>query len=397
MSSLGASILSVNMEIIEVKTKQDWQLFHRVPQRVYQQDPNWILPLEADIESIFDVSKNSLFNNGEAKCFVLLEKHQPYGRIAAFIDFKSQSNQIYKQGGIGFFECIENHDYARSLFEVAEAYLQTQGIELIDAMINFGSRDKYWGLLVRGFQPPLFQENYHPPYYQKLLLDNNYQPYEQILTYAGDTQDMPFKRLRAISQRLQQRQPMYVKGFSFDEQERFIKDFCEICNAAFAHNSMSPEQVEQMLDRGKDIIDPQLMCIGYYQDKPAGYIVLYPDINPLLKNVKGKLNLWNIPVFLFKKQFTSTFAAKGISIGIHPDYQAQGIVALLIDFLCSERNIKRYPQIYLAGISTQNHQIRSIYNKLNLDIARVHCTYRKALREDIPIEPLEFIDFEAKS
>ncbi len=380
------------MEIIKVKTQQDWQLFHRVPHKVYEKDPNWIAPLEEDIESIFDINKNYLLNNGKAQCFVLLENNQPYGRIAAFIDYNFQPNPTYKQGGIGFFECIDNSNYAHSLFQIAEDYLHAQGIELIDAMINFGSRDKYWGLLIKGFEPPLFQENYHPDYYQKFLLDNNYQPQEQILTYGGNVQNIPFKRLRVISQRLQQRQPMYIRGFSFAEQERFVQDFCQICNAAFAHNSISSAQVNQMIDQGKDIIDPHLMCIGYYEDQPAGYIVLYPDINPLLKSVKGRLNLWNIPIFLLKKQFTSTYCAKGISIGIHPDYQAQGIVALLIDFLCSERNLKRYPYIYLAGITAQNHQIRSIYNKLNLKIERVHCTYRKALREDIVIEPSKFVE-----
>lgn len=371
------------MEIIEVKTKEDWQLFHRVPHNVYQQHLNWIAPLEKDIESIFD--------RGEAKCFVLLENKQPLGRIAAFINYNQQPQSAYKHGGIGFFECLNNDHYASQLFQTAENYLQLKNIELINAGINFGGRDKFWGLLVKGYAPPLFQENYHLPYYQKLILDNGYQPYEQILTYGGAVKDMPFKRLRTVSQRLQQRQPMYVKGFSFAEQERFVEDFSEICNAAFTNNPISPAQVHKMIEQGKEIIDPNLICIGYYRDKPIGYIILYPDINPLLKSLKGKLNFWNIPIFLLKKQLTKTFCAKGISIGIHPDYQSKGIVALLIDFLCSEQNVKRYSHLYLAGIATQNYQIRSIYEKLNLKIDRVHCTYRKALRPDIAIEPEEFI------
>ena len=376
------------MEIIEVKTKQDWQL----PHNVYQKYPHWIAPLEQDIEGTFDINKNIALQHGAAKCFVLLENKQPCGRIAAFVDYNHHQNQTDKQGGIGFFECLENDSYASKLFQTAEAYLRSQDIELINACVNFGSRDKFWGLLVKGFDPPLFQENYHPHYYQKFLLDNGYQPYEQILTYGGEVKNMPFERLRVVSQRLQQRQPMYVKGFSFAEQERFVRDFSEICNAAFTNNFISPAQVNRMIEQGKQIIDPNLICIGYYEDKPIGYIILYPDINPLLKNVRGKLNFWNIPIFLLRKRLTTTYSAKGISIGIHPDYQSKGIVALLIDFLCSERNVKRYSHIYLAGIATQNHQIRSIYEKLNLKIARVHCTYRKALKEDIAIKPLEFIE-----
>lgn len=371
------------MTIIEVTTKQDWQLFHRVPHLVYEGDPNWIAPLEADIESIFDPQQNILLEKGEAKCFVLMESDRPCGRIAAFIrDREPIDNQL--QGGIGFFECLDNQSYARSLFTVAENYLQSQGVTLVDAPINFGSRDRYWGLLIEGFEPPLFQENYHPAYYQQLFLQNNYQPQEQILTYGGSVTKIPFERLRAIAQRLKQRQPMYVKEFNWKERERFVEDFCAISQAAFPHNPMSQEQVNQMLDRTKDILDPHLICIGYYQEQPAGYIVLYPNINPWLKKVRGKFNFWNLPLFWLQKQFAIA-SAKGISIGIHPDYQERGIVALLIDFLCSQQNLQRYPQIYLAGIATQNYQIRSIYEKLNLNIVRVHCTYRKALREKLAI------------
>ena len=89
------------MKIIEVKTKQDWRLFHRVPHEVYRHDPNWIAPLEDDIESIFDVRHNSLLKRGEAKCLVLLEGDRPCGRIAVFIDRDRQ--QTYQTGGIGFF------------------------------------------------------------------------------------------------------------------------------------------------------------------------------------------------------------------------------------------------------------------------------------------------------
>ncbi|MEM8832009.1 MAG: hypothetical protein AAGE96_22040 [Cyanobacteria bacterium P01_G01_bin.19] len=367
------------MTIIKVKTKQDWQLFHRVPHLVYQGDVNWIAPLESDIESIFDPQQNILLQKGAAKCFVLTESDRLCGRIAAFIsDREPIDGRIL--GGIGFFECFDNPSHASSLFAAAEQYLQSQGVTSIDAPINFGSRDRYWGLLIKGFEPPLFQENYHPPYYQQLFLQNNYQLQEQILTYGGNVAEMPFKRLRNIAQRLKQRQPIYVKKFDWKEQERFVRDFCIISQATFPHNPVSYEQVNQMLDRTKDILDPNLMCIGYYQDRPAGYIVLYPNINPWLKSARGKLSFWNLPLFWLQKQLALA-SAKGISIGIHPDYQERGIVALLIDFLCSQWNLRRYPQIYLAGIATQNHQIRSIYEKLNLDIVRVHCTYRKDLNQ----------------
>ena len=47
-------------------------------------------------------------------------------------------------------------------------WLKERGFERVEAPINFGERDKYWGLLVKGFDSPSYQENYNFPYYQHL-------------------------------------------------------------------------------------------------------------------------------------------------------------------------------------------------------------------------------------
>ncbi|HRF42581.1 MAG TPA: hypothetical protein PK198_27510, partial [Saprospiraceae bacterium] len=84
------------MNFIEVKSKSDWKLFHRVPHRIYKNDPNWICPLQGDVQSIFEPATNKVFEHGEAKLFVLLdERNEPAGRVAAFIDHARNKNLPY--------------------------------------------------------------------------------------------------------------------------------------------------------------------------------------------------------------------------------------------------------------------------------------------------------------
>jgi hypothetical protein len=42
-------------------------------------------------------------------------------------------------------------------------------MEAMDGPINFGERDRWWGMVVEGFQEPLYCMNYNPPYYQTLF------------------------------------------------------------------------------------------------------------------------------------------------------------------------------------------------------------------------------------
>ena len=44
-----------------------------------------------------------------------------------------------------------------------------RGMEAMDGPINFGERDRWWGLVVEGFQEPMYCMNYNYPYYQACL------------------------------------------------------------------------------------------------------------------------------------------------------------------------------------------------------------------------------------
>jgi len=387
------------MQILTVDSPKTWRLFFQVAHRIYKHDPNWITPLEMDIRNVFDPEKNTAWKNGSARLFVLLdESGVPAGRVAAFIDHEANTSQPYPLGGIGYFECIEQPDYAAALFAEATRYLQSQGAKVIEGPVNFGERDKFWGLLVKGFDPPLYQENYNPPYYQEFFLREGFIPYEQILTYVGDSANISFDRLGAIAKRLKERQPVAVKSLDYDNIDQFAADFAEVYNAAFSgfehFHPISNALVRNMLIQAKPIADPHIAAIAYYDGHPAGFIALYPDINPLLRHAKGKMNFWTIPIFLLKKKLTKTYNAKGLGFGIHPDYQAKGIFALLIDFLGTARNVQRYPRMCLAGIRTHNHEIRSIYTRLQVDVDRIHVAYRKPLEAGITITPFEFLEDE---
>ena len=156
------------MTIQEVKTAQDIEWFHGVLDRVYKGDNEFIYPITADIEAVFDLNKNQSFRNGAARRWVALDSAGlPAGRIAAFYTVKPKSG---KRGGIGFFECINNQRAANLLFDTAKNYLQQRGMQAMDGPINFGERNAWWGLLVEGFTTATYQMNYNPLYYKNLLI-----------------------------------------------------------------------------------------------------------------------------------------------------------------------------------------------------------------------------------
>ena len=49
------------MQIKEVLSESDKKEFLFLPVRLYKNTPNWIRPLDADVEGVFDKEKNKLF------------------------------------------------------------------------------------------------------------------------------------------------------------------------------------------------------------------------------------------------------------------------------------------------------------------------------------------------
>jgi len=82
------------MDLIEIENSRQARAFIELPARLYKSDPNWICPLETDVEAVFDPSRNVFFSHGKCTRWLLQDsKGQIVGRIAAFINYeKSDKN-----------------------------------------------------------------------------------------------------------------------------------------------------------------------------------------------------------------------------------------------------------------------------------------------------------------
>ena len=141
------------MKIIEVNNPKLQKEFIEVNVIINKNTPNYIRPLDTEIDDIFDKEKNKNYKNGITNRWILKDNsNNLIGRIAAFTNSKYiNKGTDFATGGIGFFDCIDNQDAANLLFNTAQNWLQQKGMEAMDGPINFGDRDKYWGLLVEGF------------------------------------------------------------------------------------------------------------------------------------------------------------------------------------------------------------------------------------------------------
>src|SRR5688572_4465100 len=97
------------MQLIEVNSPETVKAFIRLPLALYKNDPNFIRPLDKDIEEVFNPKKNKLLRNGACIRWILKDSQgQVIGRLAAFVNPQTAKTFDQPTGGIGFFECIND-------------------------------------------------------------------------------------------------------------------------------------------------------------------------------------------------------------------------------------------------------------------------------------------------
>ncbi len=324
------------MHIIPVTDKTTAQQFIQAAVVINKSDPNWIRSLDKDINEAFNPQKNKAFRFGEVIRWVLKDDDgNLIGRIAAFINkkYKNKGDDV-QVGGIGFFECINNQDAADLLFDNAKHWLIQHGMEAMDGPINFGERDRWWGLITEGFTPPLYCMNYNPPYYILLFENYGFKLFYNQVCFALDAQ-------KALSQKTIDRHKVHEADpdISFetikkDNFQKYAADFAEVYNKAWAGHGglkqMNKEQVLLLFKKMKPVMEENLVYFAYHKSTAIAMFINLPDINQYFKHFNGKFGLLQKLEFLWRQKFRPAKKFVGMVFGVIPQWQGKGIDSYII-------------------------------------------------------------------
>ncbi|HEY0041411.1 MAG TPA: hypothetical protein VGB71_12140 [Flavisolibacter sp.] len=324
------------MQLIEVTDEKLAREFILTNVELNKANPDYIRPLDKDINDVFDKKKNKTFRFGNVNRWILKGTDGSYlGRIAAFTNkkYRNKGDDV-PVGGIGFFDCINDQAAADTLFDVAKHWLLQHDIQAMDGPINFGERDRWWGLVVEGFQPPLYAMNFNPPYYQALFENYGFKPFFHQICFG-------MKPKNKLSDKVLERHAIYEKDPRFsvrniekNKLEKYAADFAKVYNAAWAGHGglkeLKPEQVVIMFKKMKPVMDESIVWFTYRDEDPIAIFVNLPDLNQWFKHLKGKFDLLHKLKFLWVKKTVKCDKFTGIVFGVVPEFQGKGIDSFMV-------------------------------------------------------------------
>jgi hypothetical protein len=325
------------MQLTEVTTPALAKDFIRINIELHQTNPAYIRPLDKDVNDVFDKQKNKAFRNGEIIRWVLKDNAgKLIGRIAAFTNkkYKNKGDEV-PVGGIGFFDCINSQEAADMLFDVAKHWLMQKGMEAMDGPINFGERDRWWGMVVKGHElQPMYCMNFNPAYYVELIEAYGFKNYFNQICFGMKVSTKLMQKFydrHAICAADPNYSAVHIKK---NQLEKFVKDFTIVYNKAWAGHGglkqLEEKVVLKMFKAMKPVMDERINWFAYYKGEPIGIWINLPDLNQWFKYLNGKFGIFQKLKFLWLKATRKNKKFTGLVFGIVPEFQGKGADSYII-------------------------------------------------------------------
>ncbi|HZW39157.1 MAG TPA: hypothetical protein VFF33_07670 [Ignavibacteriaceae bacterium] len=334
-------------------SRKELKDFLNLPYIVYAEDNNWITPLLSETKRILDKKVNPYFRNADIIFFNCYKDNSIASRTIIVLN-KEYEKKLGKSTAIfGFFESINDEEAAKNLFEYVFKYCKEKGVQQIIGPFNPNHYSEL-GIQISDFQEPAsFFQTYNPEYYCPLL------------TKCGFviSKKLHIRKNPNISEYLEKiygdKEIVVPDGYSLrifnaDKKEEELENLRGIYNDAFEDNVyFIPVNKEEYIFSSKYIslvTDPDMLIFAEYKNEPVGVIQFCYDINPLLKNFKGRIGPLKYLKFMKEKKNINTIIF--YAVGIKKAHRNSKVIRLLLK--ASIHLLKKYKNLETTWMTYDN-------------------------------------------
>jgi len=361
-----------------VKGKKGLKDFFRVPYVVYRDDPNWIAPLQSEVERVLDTNKNPYFRNSILCRFVCYRNEKPVSRAVAVINFDYWKRWGKKTAFFGFYESIYDQEATTVLFVAIEKYCRDNGAEYLEGPFNPNHYSEL-GLLVRNFEGPRFFEPYNPSWYLRRLQNAGFSVSKTVYTRLNSD-----FRSWVNSHHLQVHLNGQIKGykvrhFSLFRYRKDIEAIREINNDSFSENPwflpLSAEEYNFSSRLMFLVTSPKLIRLIEYNNEPVAVLQTVYNVNPVLRNVKGFFGLLTFVKFLFQRHKMKEIII--YAAGVKKKYRNSPAVFLLHNEVC--RLSEKFSIVATTWMTDDNRALFRSMEKLGMQPYKWFVLLKKSL------------------
>lgn len=375
-----------SIDIRPVRGRAEKRTFLTFPWRIYKGDPLWVPPIISERARMIDPKRGVFFRRGEAELFIAWQGREPVGTICCAEDKAAHVAHPWKDGIVGFFECLDDYNIAQALFDRAAAWARLRGLGALYGPFNLDYEDAY-GVLIEGRdRPPVVLCGHTPPYYQDFFERYGFQRCRgDNIAFAAelDMQSPQIQRLARLAEKVRQRGHFRVRGADLhrwsDEIDRVYRLINRSLEHLPGHIPWQRDVLQAELEAFKPFVDPELVLFAETAEGEAvGWFPGVPNLNEALIHVNGLRYPWNYVQMLWHmRRQPECLSIK--SVLVPPEYWDTGVAVLLFDEMAKRASAKGYKWVDLSLTSDDNPRTPLLAEHMGGRIYKRYRVYRKYL------------------
>ena len=356
-----------NLSIQPVETRRQRKAFLNLPWKLHSKDPYWIPPLRQNQAELVGYKKHPFYETSDVQTFLATRDGEPVGRIAAILNRVHIEQHNEQVGFFGFFESIDDLEVSRGLFKAARDWLAERDVTTIRGPAN-PSMNYECGLLIDGFDSsPFFMMTYNPRYYEKLVEDFGFKKSQDMYAYWGHIEMLSSldEKLAIIAQSSKERFNVTTRTMDSsrfrEEVEMFLRIYNQAMVGTWGFLPMTPGEVRHTAKGLRHLIIPELAVIGEVDGKPIGCTFGFPDYNPRIKAINGRLFPFGFLRLIWKKRDIT--GMRLISTNVVPEYQRWGVGLVLLAALSPLVGVSKVEECEFSWVLESNTLSRGSLEK----------------------------------
>jgi len=239
------------------------------------------------------------------------------------------------------------------------------------------------GLLIEGFDyPPAVGMTYNPPYYLKLIESGGYTKEKDLLAFLIDGEYRLPDWMDRLAERTAQKKGIRIRHVDPKKMDAEFDLIREIYNDSWSGNwGFVPLTSNEMRDIQKSVkpfADPALVFFLYYDDDPAAVCVIFPDVNPLLKCLDGRIS----PLGLLKALicWRKIKGLRLLMLGIKEKYRQLGLPLLAFHHIYEvARKQMKYQHLEMGWTLEDNESVNALAGETGARVYKKYRIFRKSL------------------
>jgi GNAT superfamily N-acetyltransferase len=366
-----------SVEVIPLSLPGDSLRFMKPWFAIYANDPHWVPPLLIERKRFFDPRRNPYFKVADVQCFVARREGRDVGTIATVVDHAYQRHER-GTGFFGFFEFVDDLEVAAALLGAAREWQADRGMKKLIGPFNFNTNHDF-GLLVDGFDSdPSIANPHNAAYYPSRYLELGLRPVKDWFAYRVATSLPGFDKMQRVADRLLGRHPeLRIRSLDLDrfddEVTRLRTIYTDAWQQNWGHVEVGEEEFRFIAEGFRQVIDPDLCLIAEVGDQPVAISVTLPDLNPVVKQMKGRL--WPFGWYFFLTRAKRVTRVRVFMLGVASAYQSLPLGAILYAKTAEIAACKGYREGEASLILEDNHRMRGALEKLGAAIVKTYRNY----------------------